>query len=50
MSSIRTQNGNPYHGQHTSLTIQFGVQSVLVQKQTTATATQKQTKIKTAHK
>lgn len=39
-------------GQHTSLTIQFGVQPVLVQKQTTATATttQKQTKIKTAHK
>lgn len=43
MSSIRNENGNPYHGQHTSLTIQFGVQSVLVQKQTTA-STQKQTK------
>lgn len=51
MSSILGENGNPYHGQHTSLTIQFGVQPGLVQKQTKQQRQQKQklAKIKTTH-
>lgn len=33
MSSIRNENGNPYHGQHTSSTVQFGVHAVLEKKE-----------------